>query len=49
VVEDYNDKMPFDYQGALHRFLVVLQPEKLDPKDKQRLLEQLAQASAAVH
>jgi arylsulfatase len=49
VVEDYADKMPFSYQGKLNRFTVVLQPEKLDEKEKQRLLEQIAQASAAVH
>jgi arylsulfatase len=49
VVEDYADKMPFAYQGKLHKLLVVLQPEKLDEKDKQRLLEQLAHASMAVH
>ena len=49
VVEDYADKMPFAYQGKLNRFLVVLQPEKLDEQEKQRLLEQLAQASMAVH
>jgi arylsulfatase len=49
VVDDYADKMPFAYEGTLKRFLVVLQPEKLDEKDKQRLLEQLAQASMAVH
>jgi len=41
--------MPFAYQGTLHKFGVVLQPEKLDEKDKQPLLEQLAQASMAVH
>lgn len=49
VVEDYADKMPFAYQGTLHKFLVVLQPEKLDEKDKQRLLAELARASMAVH
>jgi arylsulfatase A-like enzyme len=34
VVEDYADKMPFAYQGALHKVFVVLQPEKLDESDK---------------
>ena len=49
IVDDYADKMPFAYQGKLNRFLVVLQPEKLSPEDKQRLLAQLAQMSMAVH
>ena len=41
--------MPFEYTGELKRLLVVLEPEKLDEEDKQRLLEQLAHASVAVH
>jgi arylsulfatase len=49
VVEDYADKMPFAYQGTLYKFLVVLQPEKLNEKDKQRLLAEMARASMAVH
>jgi arylsulfatase A-like enzyme len=49
VVDDYAGKMPFEYGGKLKRLLVVLEPEKLDEKDKQRLLEQLAHASVAVH
>lgn len=49
VVEDYVDKMPFKYQGTLFKFHVVLQPEKLDEADKQRLLGELARASMAVH
>ena len=49
VVDDYAAKMPFEYGGKLKRLLVVLQPEQLDEKDKQRLLEQLAHASMAVH
>jgi arylsulfatase A-like enzyme len=49
VVEDYADKMPFAYQGALHKVFVVLQPEKLDEKDRQRLLAEMARAALAVH
>ena len=49
VVEDYADKMPFAYQGTLHKVFVVLQPEKLDEKDKQRLLAEIARAALAVH
>jgi arylsulfatase len=49
VVDDYADRMPFEYTGELKRLLVVLEPEKLDEEDKQRLLEQLAHASVAVH
>jgi arylsulfatase len=49
VVEDYVDKMPFTYQGVLHKFVVVLEPQKLDEADKQRLLAELARASMAVH
>lgn len=49
VVEDYVDKMPFKYEGTLYKFLVVLQPQKLDEADKQRLLAELSRASIAVH
>lgn len=49
VVEDYVDKMPFKYEGTLYKFHVVLQPEKLDEAEKQRLLAELSRASMAVH
>jgi arylsulfatase len=49
VVEDYLDKMPFRYEGTLRKFVVVLEPQKLDEADKQRLLAELARASMAVH
>jgi arylsulfatase len=48
VVEDYVDKMPFPFSGTLKKFVVVLQPQTLSPEEKQRLLQQEAQASAAV-
>jgi hypothetical protein len=41
--------MPFAYQGALHKVFVVLQPEKLDESDKQRLLAEIARAALAAH
>ena len=49
VVDDYAEKMPFAYQGTLKKLYVVLQPERLDEKERQRLLELLAHASLAVH
>lgn len=42
IVEDYIGKMPFAYEGTLKKFFVVLQPETVDDKEKQRLLVQLA-------
>ncbi|WP_094555826.1 arylsulfatase [Synechococcus sp. 1G10] len=42
--EDYVDKMPYAFTGTLHRFMVVLEPEKLSPEDQQRLQEMLANA-----
>ena len=48
VVEDYAAKMPFEYGGKIKKLLVVLEPEKLAEQDKQRLLDELAQASMAV-
>jgi hypothetical protein len=49
VVEDYADKMPFAYQGALYKVFIVLQHEKLDENDKQRLLAEIARAALAAH
>jgi hypothetical protein len=37
--------MPFKHQGILYKFLVVLQPQKLDEADKQRLLAAGAEQS----
>jgi arylsulfatase len=47
VVEDYVDKMPFAFTGALKRFVVVLEPMKLTEQERQRLLQEEARASMA--
>jgi len=49
VVEDYVDKMPFAFTGTLKKFVVVLEPEKLTPEERQRLLQEEARASMSVH
>jgi arylsulfatase len=49
VVEDYVDKMPFRFTGTLKKFVVVLEPEKLTEEERERLLEEEAQACLAVH
>jgi hypothetical protein len=48
VVEDYVDKMPFAFSGTLKKFAVVLEPQKLTPEERQRLLREEAQASMTV-
>jgi hypothetical protein len=47
VVEDYVDKMPFAFTGALKKFVVVLEPMKLTEQERQRLLQEEARASMA--
>ena len=49
VVEDYVDKMPFEFTGTLNKFVVVLEPENLTPEERKRLLEEEARASMSVH
>ena len=49
VVEDYAAKMPFAFTGTLKKFVVVLDPDKLTPEERQRLLEEEAKASMAIH
>ena len=49
VAEDYADKMPFTFTGALKRFVVILEPENLTPDERKRLLEEEARASVSVH
>jgi arylsulfatase len=49
VVEDYADKMPFRFTGALKKFVVILEPEKLTAEERRSLLEEEARASMAVH
>jgi hypothetical protein len=48
VVEDYADKMPFAFSGTLKKFVVVLEPQKLSPEERQRLQREEAQASMIV-
>jgi arylsulfatase len=33
VLEEYEDKMPFRFTGTLTRFVAVLEPSKLSPKN----------------
>ena len=47
VVEDYVDKMPFAFTGKLKKFVVVLEPEKLTPEEKKRMLEEEAKGAMA--
>jgi len=47
VVEDYVDKMPFAFTGTLKKFVVVLEPEKLTPEEKKRMLEEEAKGAMA--
>lgn len=49
VIEDYVGKMPFRFTGTLKRVVVVLEPEKLTDEERNRLLEEAAQACMAVH
>lgn len=49
VVEDYVNKMPFAFTGALKKFVVILEPESLTPEERKRLLEEEARASMSVH
>ena len=48
VVEDYVDKMPYRFSGALKKFVVVLEPQNLSEEERRRLLRQEAQAGAAI-
>jgi arylsulfatase A-like enzyme len=48
VLEDYADKMPFQFTGTLNRFTVVLEPLKLSDDEQRRLHAELAKAMAAV-
>jgi hypothetical protein len=34
VVEEYADKMPYEFTGTLSELAVVLEPEKLSPEEK---------------
>lgn len=49
VVEDYADKMPYEFSGTLKRFAVVLEPENLSPEEKERLRKEMARAIMNTH
>jgi arylsulfatase len=48
VLEEYEAKMPFRFNGTLNKFAVVLQPEKLSDDERRQLHEELAKALTAV-
>jgi arylsulfatase len=48
VLEEYESRMPFRFNGTLNKFAVVLQPEKLTDEERRQLHEDLAKALAAV-
>jgi arylsulfatase len=47
IVEDYVDKMPFQFTGTLKKFVVILEPQKLTDEERKHLLEQEAKAYSA--
>jgi arylsulfatase len=49
VLEEYEAKMPFRFNGTLKKFVVVLDPLKLSADEQRQLHEELAKAMAAVH
>jgi arylsulfatase len=48
VVEDYVDKMPYAFTGALKKVMVVLEPERLTTEEREQLKRQAARAYMAV-
>jgi arylsulfatase A-like enzyme len=48
VLEEYESKMPFPFNGELKKFAVVLAPDKLSDDERRRLHEELAKALEAV-
>lgn len=47
VVEDYVNKMPYEFTGTLKKLVVVLQPEKLTEEERGRLRHEAAAAYMA--
>ena len=47
VVEDYADRMPYEFTGRLEKLAVVLEPEKLTDEERARLREELSKALMA--
>lgn len=48
VLEEYEAKMPYRFNGTLKRFVVVLEPQKLSADEQRQLREQLAKALETV-
>ena len=48
VLEEYEDKMPYQFSGALTKFVVVLEPLKLSEEEQDRLRQELSRAMMAV-
>jgi hypothetical protein len=46
-MESWSPRMPFAFTGTLKRFLVVLEPDKVTPGEREGLLEQEARGSMA--
>lgn len=49
VVEDYADKMPYEFTGVLKRLAVVLEPDNLSPEEKARLRKEMGKALMNTH
>ncbi|MEJ2377776.1 MAG: arylsulfatase [Pseudolabrys sp.] len=48
VIEDYADKMPYQFTGTLERLAVVLEPDNLTEAEKERLRKELSKALMTV-
>jgi arylsulfatase A-like enzyme len=49
IVEDYVDKMPYEFTGTLKKFGVVLEPENLSHEEQVRLHDLVARAAMGGH
>lgn len=49
IVEDYANKMPFEFTGTLEKLGVVLEPEKLSAEEQEKLRDHLARAIMGSH
>lgn len=49
VIEDYADKMPYEFSGEMKRFAVVLEPANLSPEEKECLRKEMARALMNTH
>jgi len=48
VLDEYESKMPFPFDGILTRFVTVLEPQKLSEDEQQQLRRELSKAMMAV-